>query len=383
MKRSNDKSSSRKTADTVFGVLIVLLLISITFTSDHWVGKTALVSSALYMPQGSIKIIGDYIKRTSSTSDSSGNISPVNADIPEQYGKPDKYIENLTDVPEDIKELIEDAEKDFANQKEDGKIQETTFGKSNATDVFENVAVRNVTSTGKIDIKKSLSEEIDLTIDREKPAVLIFHTHTTEGYEMLDRGWYAADYSSRTKDVSKNIVRVGTAIEEALSDAGFIVIHDTTLHDIQYGGAYDHSRQTVQKYLDKYPNLVVALDIHRDAIQRDNGTKIKPVTVINGKKSAQVMIITGMEEGKITGYPNWEQNLRFALKLQKSCEDMFPSLMRPIFFCARKYTMDMTPCSLLIEMGSDANTLDEAAYAGRLLGTALGDLLKNYVTEKE
>ncbi len=384
MKRSPHKTPAKKAADAVCGIMFALLLFCGVITSDIWAGRAALVSSALYMPQGSMKLINKYIKAASAPKQSSNRITvPVNADIPEQANKPEKYIENLTDVPNDIKELIETAKKDFADQKEDGKIIETTFGKSNATDVFENVAVRNTTQTGKISIKKSLSEEINLKIRKDKPAVLIFHTHTTEGYEILDRGWYAADYSSRTKNVSKSVVRVGTAIEEALSDAGFIVIHDTTIHDNKYGGAYDRSRKTVQKYLDEYPNLTVALDIHRDAIQRDSGAKIKPVTVINGKKSAQIMIITGIEEGKITGYPNWEQNLRFALKLQRSCENRFPSLMRPIFFCPRKYTMDLTPCSLLIEMGSDANTLDEAAYAGRLLGTALGDLLSNYVIEKE
>ncbi len=247
------------------------------------------------------------------------------------------------------------------------------------THSYGNVIVRNKTSTKSLDIKNTLSEEINLSIDREKPAVLIFHTHTTEGYEILDRGWYASDYSSRTQNINKSIVRVGTAIEEALTNEGFIVIHDTTLHDTKYSGAYDRSRQTVQKYLDKYPNIKVVLDIHRDAIHRDDGTKIKPTAVINGKKSAQIMIITGAEENNVKDFPNWEQNLRFALKLQKSCEDNFPSLMRPVFFCARKYTMDMTPCDLLIEMGSDANTLDEAVYAGKLFGTALAKLLNNYV----
>ena len=220
-----------------------------------------------------------------------------------------------------------------------------------------------------------------LTIDKSKPAVLLFHTHTTEGYELLDRDWYAADTSSRTTDAGRNVVRVGTAIAEELESAGFQVIHDETVHDTRYSGAYDRSRATVQKYLDRYPELSVVLDVHRDAIQENNGVKIKPVAEIGGKKAAQIMIISGSEGGNVTDFPNWEQNLRFALRLQDACEQSAAGLMRPLFFCHRQYNMDMTPCSLLVEFGSEANTLEEAVYAGSLFGRALARLLENYVTE--
>ena len=93
------------------------------------------------------------------------------------------------------------------------------------------------------------------------------------------------------------------------------------------------------------------------------------------------MIIAGCEDGKVTSFPSWEENLTFALRLQEIAETEYPGLMRPILFSARKYNMDVTPCSVLLEMGSDSNTLEEAEYSGRLIGTALGKLVSEYVKE--
>lgn len=88
------------------------------------------------------------------------------------------------------------------------------------------------------------------------------------------------------------------------------------------------------------------------------------------------MIISGCEGGDITDFPDWEYNLRFALKIQKTAAKMYPGLMRPLFFCNRRYNMYKSHCSVLLEMGSDANTLDEAAYSGRLVGDVLAKLLQ-------
>ena len=88
------------------------------------------------------------------------------------------------------------------------------------------------------------------------------------------------------------------------------------------------------------------------------------------------MIITGAEEGSVTDFPDWSENLTFAVTLQNKVEENYKGLMRPIFFCQRKYNMNVTPCSLLLEMGTDANTLDEAVYSGRLIGDALAELLE-------
>lgn len=285
---------------------------------------------------------------------------------------------DATGTPQDILDRIAKAKENEKNEKKDGDIREMTYGKPSSTDAFRNILIRNVTGDIKPDYAKLWEQDMDLSVGKDKPAVLIFHTHTTEGYETLDRDWYAADTSSRTNNTDFNVARVGTAIASELEKAGFRVIHDKTIHDAKYSGAYDRSRATVQKYLDQNPDISVVLDVHRDAIQENNGTKIKPVTTIDGQKAAQIMIIAGAEGGNVKDFPKWEENLRFALRLQSACETRYSTLMRPVFFCHRKYNMDMTPCSLLVEFGSEANTLREAEYAGRLFGKSLAGLLAEY-----
>lgn len=286
-------------------------------------------------------------------------------------------LDTLTVTPEDIKQLIESAKANASNDVEDGKIIERQYEKSTVTTTIGNILVRNNTDTQqKLDLNQFLSAKPDLKIsDKTQPSVLIFHTHTTESYEMLDRGWYAQDYVTRSNSPDRNMVRVGVEIKEQLESAGYTVIHDTEIHDVSYNGAYDHSRKSVEEYLKKYPSIKIVLDIHRDAIEQDDGVRIKPTATVLGKKAAQIMIITGCQEGKVTDFPNWKQNLTFALNLQSVCEDMYPGLMRPVYFCQRKYNMDLSPNNLLVEMGSCSNTLEEAAYSGRLLGSALVKLL--------
>ncbi len=292
------------------------------------------------------------------------------------------YSRDITRTPDDIAQLIKKYTELFKNDKKDGTIKSVTYITKGASHIFENVCVKNTTETKTLNIEKVLSNPLELSIDKSKPAVLIFHSHTSEGYELIERDWYAADRTSRSNDENINIVRVGTEIADYLTALGYTVIHDKTIHDKSYNDSYPSSRQTVEKHLKEHPEIQIVLDIHRDSVTQTNGDKLKFVNTIGGKKAAQLMIITGAEEGKVTDFPDWEYNLRFALHLQKKCVDMFPGLMRPVLFSQRKYNMDMTRFSLLVEMGSEANTLEEACYSGRMLAAALAALMDEYTKEK-
>ena len=294
-------------------------------------------------------------------------------------------IDALTKTPDDIAKLIETAKANSADDKKDGNIIRKQYAQNTVTKKVGNILVRNNTTTQQsLDLEKVLQDKPDITVaDKAKPAVLIFHTHTTESYEMLDREWYAQDYITRSNSPDINMVRVGKEIKQQLEAAGYTVIHDTQIHDEKYTGAYAHSRKSVEEYLKKHPEIQIILDVHRDAIEQDDGTRIKPTANILGKDAAQIMIISGCEEGKVTDFPNWKKNLTFALELQSVCEEMYPGLMRPVYFCQRKYNMDLSPNNLLVEMGSSANTLEEAAYSGRLLGNALVKLLDSTQTKDD
>ena len=289
---------------------------------------------------------------------------------------------DLTETPSDIKELMKKAESTAKDEKKDGKISDWTYTTEGVTDSFGLVKVKNTNKT-KINIEKLLKRKADLSVNKKKPCVLIFHTHTTETYQLLRRDWYPTGNVTRSEDSGRNMVRIGDAICEELEKNGFKTAHDTKIHDLRYSGAYDHSRASAVEYMKKDTSLQVVLDIHRDAVQRTDGTKIRPYAEINGKRAAQVMIISGcQEEGNgIEAFEDWEQNLVFALQLQKKMEENYPGLARPIFFCPRDYNMNLTHCSLLIEVGSDSNTLEEAEYSGRLIGSALSMLLEDYKEE--
>lgn len=285
---------------------------------------------------------------------------------------------NRTD--KDILDLMKEAEKKSKKDKEDGKISEYTYKNDGVTDKYGLVRVKNVNNKTGIDIKKLLETKSDLTVKKDEPAVLIFHTHTTETYEILDRGFYAVGHKTRSNDSSQNMIRVGEETVREIENAGYKVIHDKEIHDGTYNGAYAHSRKSVEAYLKKYPSVKIVLDLHRDAIQRSDGTKIKPTATVDGKKAAQIMIISGCQEegGPIEGFPNWKKNLVFAVELQNTLEELFEGITRPLYFSPRKYNMDLTHCSLLVEIGSDANTLDEAVYTGRCLGKAVSKILEKY-----
>lgn len=286
--------------------------------------------------------------------------------------------EELFVLPEDIKKMISTAEKKGKKDKKQGSIKEKKYTNEGVTDKEGAVRVKNTNKT-KINVKELLSQKLSFTVNKEEPSVLIFHTHTTESYQYIDRDFFSASYTTRSTSADRNMVRIGSAVKSRIEKAGFKVIHDTTVHDTKYTGAYGRSRKTVEAYLQKYPSIQIVLDVHRDGIADYDGSKIKPTAVIEGKKTAQVMIISGcQEEGNgITGYEDWKENLSFALKLQKEMEEAFPALTRPLYFCARKYNMDMTKASLLLEVGSDSNTIEEAYYSALCIGEAVSEILRS------
>ncbi len=292
---------------------------------------------------------------------------------PQGFGGGEYLEKDIAETPADIVELKSEAQKLYSGLSKSGDIKEQQLISGNTA--YGNVQVNNKTDE-EIDIKALLNSKPSYgNITKDEPYILVYHTHTTEGYELLDKGWYSEDYNSRTKDSAKNMVRVGEELVKYLEEAGFKVIHDKSIYDSSYNGAYSRSLVSVEKYLEQYPSIVLTLDVHRDAIHYDSGTKCKPTAVINGKKAAQVMIISGCEGDGVEDFPKWKNNLIFALSLQNAVSERYSGLMRPVFFCNRKYNMNVTPCSLLLEFGTDANTLEEAVYSAALVGESLGRML--------
>ena len=334
-----------------------------------------------------IIILSFIIQPNDIISSSTNNESNTQSNISSKYS--DKESENSNSIyvisdmvyetPEDIKKLMESVKDDYEKLSCDGKILNYDYSKHNATAEYDGIYIRNTTKSHPVDIGKMLNKKVYASISQDSPAVLIYHTHSSESYELLEREYYAISRSSRSLNPEQNVIRVGRAIKSTLEKTGFMVIHDETVYDESVNGAYERSRNRITEILKENPSIQIVLDIHRDAIYMKDETRIKTVTEINGRKAAQIMITTGCEDGNVTDFPNWEKNLTFALNLQKALIDDNPTLMRPLLFTGRKYNMDLMPCALHIEIGTDANTLEEAVYSAELFSQSLSNLLKEYI----
>ena len=255
-----------------------------------------------------------------------------------------------------------------------GDVVEEQF--SAGSNFVQGVATKNASSKT-VDVAAELAQKPNLGLTATgEPQVLIMHTHTTEAYMTYFAGYYNPDDPSRSTDNSRNVVAVGEAIAETLRAAGIGVIHDATVHDSpKYTGAYERSAATVKSILEQYPSIKVVLDVHRDAIMRGDTTKIKPTVEIDGKKAAQIMIISSVTDTPSVPHPDWEQNLQFAVRLQSAVYNKYQNLARPLYLVDSRYNQHLTHGSLLVEFGSDSNTLEEAVYSGQLLGKTLAQVL--------
>ena len=285
---------------------------------------------------------------------------------------------DLKKTPDDVLALMAEAKKTIEKEKVKGKTSEANYTGGGTIVTFGNVQVQSKIpeSFYKLDIENLLKQKASLEIkDLSKPTILIYHSHTTECFTLLDVGYYTESTDLKTKDTARNMVMVGDEICKVLESKGFNVVHDKKIHDLSYNEAYGSSRKSMSKYLEKYPSIDITIDVQRDSITYKDGTKVKPTAKINGKKAARMMIISGCEYGSISNFPDWEYNLRFSTSVVNAVNERYPNLMRPILFSERKYNMDLTKNSFLLEIGTEGNTLDEACYSGRLFADALADLL--------
>ncbi len=242
----------------------------------------------------------------------------------------------------------------------------------------EDILTLNNTTKERPDTAKLLMSyyDFDYKADSDKPLVLVVHTHATECYSREDSTYYDPESSTRSTDENVNMVAVGKVLADTLNKNGVNTLHCTVQHDARsYSDSYSAAAASIKDYLEKYPSIRYVLDLHRDAVMYESGAKARAVTEVDGDEVAQIMILAGTDAGG-ADFPDWETNLTLALKLADKLSGEYPNLMRPVALRGASYNEQYTPGSLLIEIGTDGNTLTQAKNAAKLLGSSLSELIK-------
>lgn len=220
------------------------------------------------------------------------------------------------------------------------------------------------------DVESLLLSPLDWNLTGDEPKVLILHTHSTESYTKQPGEDYEEESAYRTLNGAYNMLSIGAELTRVLESGGVAVLHDRTLHDHpSYDGSYDHARDTIAGYLAAYPSICMVIDLHRDALDFNQDPQLTTLAQINGQNSAQLMLVAGTDQN--VSFPNWEQNLATGLKLMAVLEKLHPGITRPALLRPQRFNLDLTPGSLLIEVGANGNTHSEAMLAVQALGQAI------------
>lgn len=242
------------------------------------------------------------------------------------------------------------------------------------------VKINNGTSLT-YDIENMLQNPVKIYAQdaQDAPQVMIVHTHSTEAYTQDAQNHYVCSEKSeseRTLDMTQNVVRIGDEMAQVLQANGISTVHCREIFDHPaYSGSYDRSLQAILTQLEKTPSIKVVIDVHRDSIVNDDGSKYKTVCQIDGQKMAQLMLVVGTNAGGLT-HDNWRQNLNYAVNLQSRIAGQYPALMRSVNLRKQRFNQHARVGSMLLEVGSSGNTLPEAIAAAKLFAQVLAqDLL--------
>ena len=221
------------------------------------------------------------------------------------------------------------------------------------------------------DVSRLLSQNLKLKKKQGKKQILIYHTHgASEQFQ-----------NSRKNVVEDTVVGVGTELAKELEKRGYDVYHDTKQYDringrIDRSLAYNESLAGIQKIREENPDIKVMIDLHRDSVGKGKHT----YTTIQGKKCAIVMFFNGMSRNRSGDIsylynPNLQGNLAFSLQLKCKAMEYYDGFTKPIYLKGYRYNLHLEPRSLLIELGNENNTVEEAKNAAVPLADVLDKVL--------
>ncbi len=227
------------------------------------------------------------------------------------------------------------------------------------------------------DVNALLSHPIGRQESMSPPTVLVVHTHTSEAYLPSGTQYVEGSVGDRTysQAESENVLSVGSILCQRLNEKGITAIHCTVMHDASgLGGSYARSAETVKRYLELYPNIEYVIDLHRDAVTTATGELVRAVGNDTEDAIAQILAVVG-SDGNGTEHDRWVDNLALALQLREALNGTYPGLCRPVSLRNASFNQELAPYSILLEIGTCANSPEEAKRAAVLLADALAELI--------
>lgn len=264
-------------------------------------------------------------------------------------------------------------EADDARPADAGAVQEKTYPHGSGEKYIPcgGGSIKNNTRVPAAEVAAEITNPLPFAVEWNSPdpQILIMHTHATEDYRLSAGLWYRPGDGARSTDRSINMCAVGRVMADTLNAAGLNTLHDETLNDYpSYTGSYANSRAVVQQYLEKYPSIKIVLDVHRDAIEDRAGHQYKVITR-EDPHCAQISFVMGSNND------HWLENVKLAVAVQQKLTDMSPTLMRPLTLRNSNYNQHLTTGSMLVEIGTAGNSLDEALRAARLFAAGLAQVI--------
>ena len=259
------------------------------------------------------------------------------------------------------------AEEKVEQAKTDVKIEKVQNSVNpRVTNEYKNVKINNSS-------KKELTEDMlnpdGISVNTKK--VIIYHTHTSESYTPTEKNIYSQTGNFRTTDLNYNVTRVGDELQKQLESYGIKVVHNKTFHDYPaYNGSYSRSLKTAEQLLKDNSDADIVIDLHRDAI---SDSTYAPKVKINDEYCSQLMFVIGTDVSKSIN-SNWNQNLKFAIKLQEKANELYPGLFKPIILRNGEYNQHIAKASCIIEVGSTGNTLEESIASMKYLAKVISEL---------
>ena len=290
-----------------------------------------------------------------------------------------KGIEKLEENSNSENESNELEKDEQQNEAESEKITLASTSSTKTEVVTQNPISENYNvQYGNVKIKNQTTYELtqdmlkpDITIDNKN--ILIFHTHSCESYTPSEKYTYTQTGNYRTTDLNYTVTRVGTELENYLKQYNLNAVHNTSYHDYpSYTGSYTRSLETVENMLQTTSSDII-IDLHRDAI--GSNSDYAPTVKIGEDYCAQIMFVIGTNEGGLW-HPNWNQNLKFAVKIQEKSEEMYPGLFKPIMLTKSRYNQHTGKYANIMEVGATGNTLEQCLNSMKYLSAVMSEVLK-------